>query len=91
MTVTLPLEDQQFIEQLLGGGEYRTPADVIRDGLDLLRAQATYRMQRFARLKQDIDVGLEDMRQGRVAPFDPMAILEEVEREFTDSTPTDRV
>lgn len=37
---------------------------------------------RAAGLKEAIDAGLEDMRQGRVAPFDPMALLAEVKSEF---------
>jgi Arc/MetJ-type ribon-helix-helix transcriptional regulator len=90
MTVTLPPEDREFVEQLLGGGEYGTPADVISDGLDLLRAQLAYRRQRFARLKQLVGLGLEDMRQGRVTPFDPIAILEEVEQEFAESPRLDQ-
>jgi putative addiction module CopG family antidote len=82
MTVTVPPEYQQFVERLVGAGAYDNPADILRDGLELLRAQTVNQMRRFARLKQSVEVGLEDMRQGRAAPFDPMALLDEVEAEF---------
>ena len=82
MTVTVPPEYQKFVEQLVGAGAYDTPADVLRDSLELLRAQTANQVRRFERLKQAVEVGLEDMRQGRVSPADPMALLEEVEQEF---------
>ena len=69
-----------LIPYLTGG--YRSPADVICDGLDLLRAQATYRQHRLAQLREQVEAGLEQMRAGKVSEVDPMELLEEVEQEF---------
>lgn len=82
MTVTLPPDYQRFVEELVGGGGYRSPADVVCDGLELLRAQTVYRQQRLAELRQQVEVGLEQMRRGQVSPADPMKLLDEVEQEF---------
>lgn len=82
MTVDLPLEYQQFVEGLVGVGEYDTPFDVIRDGLDLVRAQSEYRRNHLEQMKQEVELGIEQMRRGEVVPFDPMALLKEVEEEF---------
>ena len=85
MTVQLPANHEQFVAELVGTGGYQSPADVICDGLDLLRAQAVYRQQRLARLREQVDVGLEQMRNGQVSEVDPMELLEEVGREFAKS------
>jgi antitoxin ParD1/3/4 len=84
MTVQLPPTYEQFVAEMLGTGGYRSPADVICDGLDLLRAQAAYRQHRLTQLREQVEVGLEQMRRGEVSPADPMKLLEEVEQEFAE-------
>jgi antitoxin ParD1/3/4 len=84
MTVQLPASYEQFVAEMLGTGGYQSPADVICDGLDLLRAQAAYRQRRLEQLREQVNVGLEQMRQGKVSPADPMKVLEEVEQEFAE-------
>jgi putative addiction module CopG family antidote len=84
MTVQLPVNYEQFVAEMLKAGGYQSPADVICDGLDLLRAQAVYRKQRLAHLREQVEVGMEQMRKGKVSPADPMELLEEVEREFAN-------
>ncbi|HKB06322.1 MAG TPA: type II toxin-antitoxin system ParD family antitoxin [Gemmataceae bacterium] len=82
MTITLPPDYQRFIEQLVGEGGYQSAADVVCDGLELLRAQTVYRQQRLAELRRQVEVGLAQMRCGQVSPADPMKLLDEVEQEF---------
>ena len=82
MTVQLPANYERFVSEMLGTGTYRSPTDVICDGLDLLRAQAVYRERRLAQLREQVEAGLEQMRAGNVSEVDPMELLEEVEREF---------
>lgn len=84
MNVQLPPNYEQFVTEMLGTGGYRSPADVICDGLDLLRAQAVYRERRLAQLREQVEIGLEQMRRGEVSPADPMKLLEEVEQEFAE-------
>jgi antitoxin ParD1/3/4 len=84
MTVQLPANYEQFVAEMLGTGSYQSPAEVICDGLDLLRAQVVYRQQRLAQLREQVELGMEQMRKGQVSPADPMELLEEVEREFTE-------
>src|SRR3954452_19554429 len=84
MTVQLPPNYEQFVADMLGTGSYQSPADVICDGLDLLRAQAAYRQHRLAQLREQVEIGLEQMRRGEVSPADPMKLLEEVEQEFAE-------
>ena len=84
MTVQLPPNYEQFVAEMLGSGGYRSPADVICDGLDLLRAQAVYRQHRLTQLREQVEAGLEQMRAGNVSEADPMKLLEEVEQEFAE-------
>ena len=78
MTVQLPASYEQFVTEMLGTGSYQSPADVICDGIDLLRAQAISRQRRLEQLREQVEVGLEQMRRGQVSPADPMKVLEEV-------------
>ncbi len=79
MTVQLPASYEQFVAEMLGTGGYQSPADVICDGLDLLRAQAVYRQRRLEQLREQVEVGLEQMRRSQVSSADPMKVLEEVQ------------
>jgi putative addiction module CopG family antidote len=84
MTVQLPASYEQFVSEMLGTGSYRSPADVICDGLDLLRAQAAYRQHRLTQLREQVEAGLQQMRAGQVSEVDPMDLLNEIEQEFAE-------
>jgi len=81
MKFSLPPDYQRFVEQLVGEGGYRSADEVVCDSLDLLRAQAQYRQVRFARLKQDVDAAIQQIRNGEVLRANPLAIFEEIENE----------
>lgn len=84
MTVQLPPNYEKFVSEMLGTGGYRSPAEVICDGLDLLRAQAVYRQHRLGQVREQVEIGLEQMRVGSVSEVDPMKLLEGVEQEFAN-------
>lgn len=71
MTITLTPELEAIVNEQLAGGQFTTPEQVVHVGLQLLQRQ-------YAELKAMIAKGMEDIAQGRVAPFDPSATLARV-------------
>jgi putative addiction module CopG family antidote len=71
MTVTLTPEMEALVNEQLATGQYATREEVVRAALLLVH-------QRYGELKAAIAEGMEDIKQGRVTPFDPMATLARV-------------
>lgn len=79
MTISLTAELEEFVNRELKSGKYQSAADVVVEGLRLLQE----REARLAELRQEIGIGLEDVKQGKVAPFDPRATLAAVRADRT--------
>jgi putative addiction module CopG family antidote len=71
MTVTLTPELEQIVNEQIAGGQFTSPEQVVEVSLKFLR-------QQYEELKASIAEGMEDIAQGRVAPFDPGAVLARV-------------
>ena len=71
MTVTLTPEMEEIINEQLATGQYTSRAEVLRVALLGLG-------QQYVDLKAAVAVGMDDIRQGRVAPLEPMATLARV-------------
>ena len=77
MTITLKPELEQRVQQLAESGAYPSTEAVIEAAVQLAEAQA----QKRAALKADIQVGLDDVAQGRVGPLDVDAFLADLHAE----------
>lgn len=71
MTVTLTPELEQIVKDQLATGQFTDAEQVVAVSLKFLR-------QRYEELKAMIAESEEDVRLGRVAPFDPKATLARV-------------
>ena len=71
MTVTLTPEMEEIVKEFLATGQYATREEVVRVALLLVREQ-------YAELKSAIAEGMEDVKEGRVAPLDVKATLARV-------------
>ena len=80
MTVTLPADLQAFVDEQVASGRDPSVSDVLAEAVRELKRRREYEAK-LAALRADIQVGLEDIAAGRVAPLDVMAILAEVEAE----------
>ena len=58
MSGPLPPELQHFVERELASGRYRSPDEVICEGLRLLRERRRYELRR------EIDAGLQQLERG---------------------------
>lgn len=60
MTLTIPSEFEQFVQQQLAGGEYRSAEEVVNDGLRVLQELK----RRQAEFRQDVQIGVEQLDRG---------------------------
>ena len=79
MNVSLSKEFADFISRAVASGEYSTASEVVRDALRLLRREKAAEEEKLAILRREIEIGLEDMRAGRISTRSVMDILTEQE------------
>jgi putative addiction module CopG family antidote len=70
MTVTITPEMEALVNERITRGQYATPEEVVTAGLRLLLDTEA---QKEKELRALLDEAEEDVRAGRVAPFDPLA------------------
>ncbi len=66
MSVTISAEFESFVERAVASGRYRSEDEVFANALRLL----SERERRWLALRDDIQVGLDDIESGDVAPLD---------------------
>lgn len=81
MNVSLSEEFVEFVNGEVGSGEYATASEVVRDALRLLRREKAAREEKLAILRREIDIGLADMRAGRLSSRTAADIAAELDAE----------
>ena len=80
MNVSLGQELEKFINGKVSQGRYQTASEVVREALRLLEERDKVREAHLKALRREIDVGLGDIRAGRVTDLDVQAIKREGRR-----------
>ena len=75
-------ELQQFVQEQVRTGRFRTAQEVVHGALSLLKAHEELSPNDLNKLRAEIAVGIEQADRGEVEPWDPMEIEAEVERRF---------
>ena len=70
MSMSLPHDLQQFVQQEIASGRYQSEEDVVREGLRLLRE----RDRRLQALREDIQPALEQLDRGEGERLDAESI-----------------
>ena len=70
MSMSLPQDLQQFVQQEIASGKYRSEEDLLCAGLRLLRE----RERRLQALREDIKPALEQLDRGEGEPLDAESI-----------------
>ena len=70
MTVTLTPEMEEIINERITRGQFASPEEAVAAALRLLGDADAWKT---AELRALLDEAEEDVRAGRVAPFDPLA------------------
>ena len=66
MTVTLTPEQEKFIAEQLRSGHFRSAAEVVAQGIGILRAQEEFIRSNAAELRDQVASGREQIRRGEV-------------------------
>lgn len=80
MVNLLPPELQDFVRQELASGKYESEADVVCEGLRLLRE----RERRLEALREELRPALEQLDRGEREPMDAEAIKAEGRRQLAE-------
>ena len=75
MNVSLTQQLEKFVNKQVASGRYQTASEVIRDGLRMMLEVNRQRELEYARLKREVQRGLDDIDAGRVRDFDPKRIM----------------
>jgi len=75
LTITLPADMAGFVKGAVEDGGYASTSEVIREALRDWKVKRELRLHQLAELKTDIDRGLADVSEGRVAQFDAQRII----------------
>lgn len=70
MDVTLSPELERFVEEKVKAGGYRTPSEVIRDGLQLLKELDEEGGRSFDSVKQEISLAVAQADRGEMEDVD---------------------
>jgi antitoxin ParD1/3/4 len=76
MTVLLTPEQEKFVAEQIRSGHYHSAADVVTQGLGMLRVQEEFIRENTAELREMISVGLDQIKQGKT--IDGPAVIEKV-------------
>lgn len=77
MNVSLSRQLRGFIERKVRTGKYQTASEVVREGLRLIEDRDTQRALQLRRLRDEIQVGLDQIEKGQVAPLNMKKIKAE--------------
>ncbi len=74
MDVSLTPDLERFVQEQIERGRYHSASEVFRAALRFFQVQELVQQLRSEKLRQEIQVGLDQARQGDVAPLDLEAI-----------------
>jgi antitoxin ParD1/3/4 len=87
MNVSLTQELEGYINKKVATGDYQSASEVVREALRLMRQ----RDAQLARLRRDVQIGLEQIENGLAVPFDVERIKAAGRRRLTAAKGKKRV
>ena len=76
IALSLPKDLQDFVEHSVKSGRFSDERELVREALETLKTREEFRQFQLAKLKQQLQEGVDDLEAGRVAEWDG----EEIER-----------
>ena len=81
MNVSLPDNLAAFVEHEVITGRYASQSEVVRDALRLLHRENAMEREKIEMLRRAVEVGIEDVRQGRFATRTVDEISDDIDHE----------
>ena len=69
MTVTLPAELEEFIEQSVKAGRFASESELLREAIETLKTREEFREFQLAGMREKLRAGVADLDAGRVAEW----------------------
>ena len=69
IAVTIKEEDRLFIAEAMKSGDYLTESEVVADAIAELKAREQLRRAQMAKLKAEIDLGIQQLDRGEGQPW----------------------
>lgn len=66
MTVTLTTEQEKFIAEQVDSGHFKSAAEVVAQGLGMMRAQEEFIRSNSSELRDKVAVGLGQIQRGEI-------------------------
>ena len=70
MNITLTPQLKAMVDKRVASGRYQSASEVVREALRNLDEQDRLRKARIKKLRKEIELGLDDLRNGRVSLID---------------------
>jgi antitoxin ParD1/3/4 len=84
MNVSLTPELEKLVNDEIKNGDYKSASEVVREGLRLVRL----RRQKLAALRLEIQIGIDDIEQGRYHEYTSIdELFEDIEDAATRRSP----
>ena len=77
IAVTIKEEDRLFIAEAMKSGDYLTESEVVADAIAELKAREQLRRAQMAKLKAEIDLGIQQLDRGEGRPWNAEEIKAE--------------
>ena len=74
LNVSLPSELEARVREHVASGLYGSASEVIREALRLFEAYHSVQQSSLATLRADIELGMADVKSGRVSKMDMTAV-----------------
>lgn len=80
MNVSLTPELEKLVNEKVASGMYHTASEVVREGLRLLEERDQIREMKLEKLRREIQVGVDQVRQGRTKRVNAEEVKERLRR-----------
>ena len=77
MDVLLKPELEKFVAEKVRTGQYADPSDLVNQALEVLKEQDELSPENEARLRREVQRGLDQLDRGQCASFDAESIIAE--------------
>jgi antitoxin ParD1/3/4 len=84
MNVLLKPDLEKFVAEKIKAGHFTNASDLINDALEVLREQETFTPQHEAYLREEVQMGIDQLDRGQTSEFSAETVIAEEQRAGED-------